>query len=54
MTLQEAFEMFNFDVISRSRKRLKEIKIRTEERRHEKQFKREMIHLGIVSDAKSK
>ena len=53
MTLQEAFEMFNFDVISRSRKRLKEIKIRAEERRHEEQFKRERIHLGIDSDANS-
>ena len=53
MTLQEAFEMFNFDKISRSRKRLKEIKLRAEERRHEEQFKRERIHLGIDSEANS-
>ena len=53
MTLQQAFEMFNFDKISRSRKRLKEIKLRAEERRHEEQFKRERIHLGIDSDANS-
>ena len=53
MSLQEAFEMFNFDLISRSRKRLKEIKLRAEERRHEEQFKRERIELGIDADANS-
>jgi hypothetical protein len=50
MSLQEAFEMFNFDFISRSRKRLKEVRLRADERRHEEQFKRERIELGIDSD----
>jgi hypothetical protein len=48
LSLQEAFEMFNYKFISKSRRRLKEMKLRAEERQHEEQFKRERLELGIL------
>jgi hypothetical protein len=48
LSLQEAFEMFNFKFISKSRRRLNEMKSRVEKRRHDEELKRERLESIVL------